>query len=771
LEQMTEEAESLLYARQVGEAGQTVPKRDAELLLARLDEARRQPSGRDHRGWEWHYLDRLARPFAREVRFAGHSDFLSPDGDALIRPPTMTWREGVRLEWQPGSVRDRATGRLLGEIPVAQPEARMAKVVISADGRLVAWVESQAGVASPPLPGVQGEFRVRVADRETGRQEVVLGPFPVQPEVKTGAGGEWLVASVDTDGLSINALWGHPGRDGPYPRLVVWRRGQDRPSEVQIRTGPDNFAYAPVMVSPDASRAVVLHTPAPPSDQPLLKRDTVLELWDLTSPPRRRGEPKSHADGLAPVAFSADGAYLAVLFRPRSVAVYETTGLDQVGRWELPDDALLQQGMNGCPIGAVSRDGRRVALGGSRGLVLVGDRIDPPSEDHPRVALGRWRTDLVWGPAQLTFGGGLELPPLPGNNEMGFGPGGELVIYDTQLNRTAADGPLMWTIPLPAGVGYAAFWPDALTADGLTLRPQPAAGPRIVYVPTAPVAGPGDPKPRDWPVLVWDVADGKVVRRLTVTGLSVTGADLSADGRRLLVGVQVSEKNLLPLPFAPPPPPAAPDRDKPAAPPPPPPPAVRSPPGDPPRGAEKDGPPPPPSRPSPPPGFGEDYRVSLRDLDDPGARELAVFVPQINWGFSGGRWVVNEGGEPGSFQVWSGATGKLGLELKPRPGEGFSRPFFQPDGRRLVLATWRQPTDLALDRPAAPVPVTLRCFDPDAAKELWSAPLPDPFPVNAAPDLTGMGVRGYVAPPAVGFAPDGRQLAVFVKVNDGAVRG
>jgi hypothetical protein len=790
----TEETELLLYAHEIAEAGQAVPRLDAELLLARLDDARRQPSGRDRRGWEWHYLDRLARPFASEFRFDARSGplytlgkgrivRLSPDGRVVIRPPMWLPREGA---WLPGSACDSVTGRLLSTFPVPQGGANPVGGGIADDGRFVAWVESAAG--GPPLPVArQGEFRIRVVDQQTGRQEVALGPFSVWPTLRLAAGGQRLAVVLDPDEDATGVrqiLGGHPGRDGPFPRLVLWRRGQVGPSEVQLRTGPGDLAHAPVMLSPDASLAVVLHSPAPPSDRPDLKRDTALELWELTDPPRRRGGPLSGADGLTPVAFSADGACLAVLHLPRTVVVYETTGLNQVGRWDLAADAPLAVG-RWAGMGAVSPDGRRVALPGARGLVLVGERLDAPAAGRPDAAAGRWRTVPLCGPVREATGG-LEMPILP---QLAFGPGGEVVVGDGPNLPREAENNVVWTVPYPTGAGYAAFWPDSLTADGLTFRPCPSAGPRVVYLPESGRFAPDGTKPRDWPVLVWDAststkgqqAGGKVLRRLTFTGLAVSDAEISGDGRRLLVSVQVSETGTPrpgPRPPVPPPPPGPEGKGQPGAPPPgpPPPPAVPPPPGPaplppappPPAAPPKGGPGPIPF----PPGMGEAYRVSLRDLDDPDARELARFAPLTRWGFSGGRWVVESWSKFEGYRIRSTGTGVPGPELRPRAGENFGLYVFRPDGGRLVVVSWQTPDGLAPGKPAAPVPVTLRCFDPDTAAELWAAPLPEPLPVRVVRDpATREAPLALLPPLALAFAPDGGRLAVFVKVGEAAVRG
>ncbi|HYH65734.1 MAG TPA: protein kinase, partial [Urbifossiella sp.] len=258
---------ALLYASQAHQAGTAANEYRTARLLELLDETRPKPGKTDLRGWEWHYLDRLAHPWQSEVRLdtAGAPGFaagrctpaqvsgppslwldsvgltanatFSTDGTRLVIPPCAA-RDSApgsvdsrRLPAVPGAVFDTGSGRVVNTLrPAALPPEAFSPLSRS---NLPCWTCPGGRVLATAevTDGENPVHRVRVTDVNTGREirpPLVLGSSPDAVAVSPGA-KRVLVVSGWAD-LSLLAPDDGEGPVTDWDRSMrIWEVDQAKP--------------------------------------------------------------------------------------------------------------------------------------------------------------------------------------------------------------------------------------------------------------------------------------------------------------------------------------------------------------------------------------------------------------------------------------------------------------------------------------------------------------------------------------------------------------
>jgi WD40 repeat protein/serine/threonine protein kinase len=302
-----------LYAAHMTLAQRAWESDEPGLMRELLEQHRPQrPGDEDLRGFEWHYLWRLAHPNSL-LTFTGHTAAVvqlaySPDGKRLVSRSA----DGTVKEW------DVATGQ----------EIRAIKLKDYPQGR--GW--AQYSPDGKQIVAASRDGTMKVWDATTGQQlRTVKSPIAPGDLVSQALGpdGKWVaLGNVDGTVALCDATTGQVVHTLKGDTAIAWQ----------------------LAFSPDGQRLSCTHNP-------------MLRVWDVTT-----GQVLHTLKDVRHVAFSPDGNRLASRSKGGAVQVWDvTTGQELHTHWE-PSDTI------GARNGAFSSDGTRLATNsGSGGAIRVWD--------------------------------------------------------------------------------------------------------------------------------------------------------------------------------------------------------------------------------------------------------------------------------------------------------------------------------------------------------------------------------------------------------------
>ncbi|MBY0525542.1 MAG: protein kinase [Gemmataceae bacterium] len=366
------------------------------------------PDDPDLRGFEWHYLWRLAQkglfrtPPARQLV---SSMAFSPDGTRLA---TATAFEGTVQTWE------TATGKLTGG--VSMPGHTYHAIAYSSDGRRLLTL------------GLNGSWQL---------WDLGKPGKPLLTYQRKNLGETWAVFSPDS-----KLVAGHDSEDGVFiwdaatgQRLTAFR-GHGQPVQ-HLAFSPDGRLLA----------AATAYRPAPAPPAGADKAGEVI-LWDVAAR-KEVGTLRGHADGVTRVAFGADGSWLVSASRDHTVKVWDPATEKELFTYRghtAPIEQLLlgPDPLRRC-VASASRD-RVLRIWNFSGRDLL-TLANVPSSARPDR----------WLPLGLAF--------RPDGRQVAVsGPEGTVSIYDLTTGREAAHArlpsPPNVNTGQPALVSQVAFSPD-----------------------------------------------------------------------------------------------------------------------------------------------------------------------------------------------------------------------------------------------------------------------------------------------------------------------
>jgi WD40 repeat protein/tRNA A-37 threonylcarbamoyl transferase component Bud32 len=471
-----EQLERLQYAHNIGRAHAALRDGNLAVVDPLLDAC---PP--DRRGWEWHYLKRLAH-----AELVGIPGLKAPSG-MRVSPDGAR----VALVTPSGEVKvcDTATGRVVRTLAISVGP-QTGGVAFSPDGARLA--------------ATGGDQVVRVWDLATGDEVLALRGHT------EGVGK--VVYSPDGRRLASTS-WGEEC-------VRVWDVATGREALPPLRGPSESRGFGPGAVvglafSPDGSRLAA----------PI--RDGTVYVWDVAA-----GwivlALKGHGWGeIFGVAFSRDGARLATAGWDRSVKVWDV-GPDPAGGTRLLRDF---RGHPSVLTGvAFSPDGSRVAAGSMNGVVSIrevstGEELFAFAADtgptgveyHPdgtRLITGGGDWVKVWDAAADPAGRTLARPPGQ-TNGWALSPDGRRYAFGD------LDSPDYTATVMDAATGR-----TVVTLKGHTNKVR-----EVVFSPDGALIASSS---RDGTVRLWDAGTGRERRKLVGHETGVPGIAFSPDGRRLI---------------------------------------------------------------------------------------------------------------------------------------------------------------------------------------------------------------------------------------------
>jgi WD40 repeat protein len=525
-----------LYLTQINQAGQALKANDVGRVLDLLDDQRPKPGAEDFRGFEWYHLWWLLH----RDRFTLELPTSFSQGPPIVVRFVDSGRKLVTLSRDFYTLAldtwEAASGRHLGTLDLGAQKAALAPLTLSPDGKTVAST------------GASGT--VRLCDSITGKELLVLQmPKPFMPT------GSLLAFSPDGKTLAVGAACPKDATPAGGPRVFLWDlatqrvrttlAGHDKEIE-EIAFSPDGRTVATaagVVKLWDAATGkenrTLVDAASPLAFAPhghLLaaahRRAPAVVLWDVAT-----GEPsvRPFAVAAAALAFSPDGAVLAVGSRDTSVQLFSVSTRRQMERFLGHTSAPRYL--------AFSADGHTLASSGSDGLVKLWD-VDPASEQDPRANphYVEWVALSPNGKLLATAATNLADPAHPG----------EVKLWDT------ATGQELTTFKeFKHPVWRVAFSPDGktLATGGGELEKLASALGEITLIDLAkrhvqPVL---DPVPNmvfslafspdgktlaagGGGVTLWDVASRKLRQQQSFTGTWVFAVAFAPDGKNLAIG-------------------------------------------------------------------------------------------------------------------------------------------------------------------------------------------------------------------------------------------
>ena len=500
--------ERQLHAAQVQQAYTASREYHTTRLGELLEAAKPQPGRADRRGWEWNYLDRLARSWESERPLDMNSPALasfdpqketlwwtlSSDGKrALVRGRKMFNFTGMTR----AGLFDAVTGRMIRDLTEQKDAIRQGTFTDAADPgmRFLAWSEAYRKPGEAPDAGRR--WRVRLMNLDSGAIETPFPELEALPGLHVAPGGNRIVAT----------------RSGSRPaQFDLWERGRPGPMRV---TWPAISPFLDIVllgINPDTMTAVTRAKTRVEVAKGVQTEGNRLVIWDIPAPNgQQSGEPtvRSVCESITPqdqsiLLFSAGGRTLLLqeLQAVSPIRICDAGTGKRLGQYE-PDRAL--------PAGVwhVSDDGRRLVRRGLNESLVVVERIADASPDGGTALAVEWRTSVLRAP--LKSGDGMYSGTLRLS-----GDGARLCVgsdwrsWEWDLTRT----------------DFAMSWPERLLDDGETRHAIPARGGRWVLY--------QDLNAKSGRVGIYDVLARKMVRRFTVTGGGVQAGTLSVDGRRAL---------------------------------------------------------------------------------------------------------------------------------------------------------------------------------------------------------------------------------------------
>jgi WD40 repeat protein/serine/threonine protein kinase len=519
------EAEQNFYAASMGLAQRAWELTDMAGLRRILEETRNYPD----RGFEWHYLQRLAHLELRALR--GHegkitSVAISSNGRRLV----------TGSEDHTAKVWDAETGRLLltvtghtkstgavaifpdGRRIVTSSEDATAKVWDMETGRELLTLKAPARLIESLAISPDGRRIVtgcadktaRVWDAETGRELLTL----------KGHANSWIYAiAFSSDGRRIVT-------GSADETAKVWDAVTGH--ELLTLTGHSAWVRS-VAFSPDGLRIVSGGD------------DKMAKVWDAETG-RELLTLKGHTGTVSSVAFSHDGQRIVTGSADKMAKVWEAGS----GR-----NLLTFKGHNsGVNAVAIFPDGRRIVTGSSdntaklwdaksdRELLTLKGHIKRVSSvafspNGQRIATGSWdNTAKLWNAET-----GLELCSLRGHGEGQWVAFSELMIkesvYSVAFDR---DGRRVVT---GAHDGTAKVWDAETGRELLTLNQRVIRGnfnmalQSVAFSPDGRRIVTGS---LDGMAKVWDADTGRLLLTLSGFGSGVTSVAFSPDGEKIAAG-------------------------------------------------------------------------------------------------------------------------------------------------------------------------------------------------------------------------------------------
>jgi WD40 repeat protein/predicted Ser/Thr protein kinase len=551
-----DDARHLAYAATLNLAERDWRDVNVAQVLHHLDETRPPEGKSDLRGFEWYYLDRLARRQGRIL--AGHTDYVlgvaySRDGrrvasasnDRTIRIWDAATGQAIRtltatkqvwaVAFHPDGARlasagsegevilwDAGTGQPIHRLPGHEPAKSVNALAFSPDGKTLA-TSSQDGT-------------VKLWDVDAGKQLHSLASRPVSPR-------GWIVFSPD--GQTLASI------GGGTPNIRVWDVATGRLLPTLEGDGPGVFSS--LAISPDgktfatgthdgriqlwdAAAGKVARVLADPHNPHIImslsfSRDGKIlasaswtgevALWDHSTGFLVRTI-RGHTKAIMDIAFSPDGVHLASACWDGSVRLWDTSRAQEARSLHVPD---VPRAVTFGP------DGSYLASAGAAGTITIRDQLTGQvvrpipghsgivrslaiSPDGRRMAsAGEDRTVRVWEVAT-----GREIHTLPGHAgavfEVAFSPDGKTLASASE-DRTVK----LW---------------DADTGRAVrTLEGHISAAKAVAFSPdgkTLATAG------MDGFILIWDLADGRRLRAIPAGPDGIDSIAISPDGRWLASG-------------------------------------------------------------------------------------------------------------------------------------------------------------------------------------------------------------------------------------------